>query len=109
VKVRFWVILCPLNFVGRIRDSIGDMVGRCSLTASKPVLKAPMISAPETIIAYTAFKLCFQFQLAPLQHGEEIRLPGWYGGAGGPGIGRAVQVDPINPTLKAPGTKRLKP
>ena len=24
------------------------------------------------------------------------------------GLGRAVQVDPIKPTLKAPGTKRLK-
>jgi hypothetical protein len=25
MKVRFLVILCPLNFVGRIRDSVGDM------------------------------------------------------------------------------------
>jgi hypothetical protein len=25
-----------------------------------------------------------------------------------PGSGKAVQVDPIKPTLKAPGTKRLK-
>jgi TPR repeat protein len=24
-------------------------------------------------------------------------------------LGKAVQVDPIKPTLKAPGTKRLKP
>ena len=34
------------------------------------------------------------------------------GGAGGPGRGphpgRALQVDPIKPTLKAPGTTRLK-
>ena len=28
--------------------------------------------------------------------------------AGASGRGRAVQVDPIKPTLKAPGTKRLK-
>jgi hypothetical protein len=28
--------------------------------------------------------------------------------AGGPGRGRAVQVDPIKPKLKPPGTKRLK-
>ena len=25
IKVRFWVILCPINLVGRIRDSISDM------------------------------------------------------------------------------------
>jgi len=34
------------------------------------------------------------------------------GGAGAAGLvhpGRGVQVDPIKPTLKAPGTKRLKP
>ena len=30
------------------------------------------------------------------------------GVGGGAGRGRAVQVDPIKPTLKAPGTKRLK-
>jgi len=33
------------------------------------------------------------------------------GGEGGDGLrhqGEAVQVDPINPTLKAPGTDRLK-
>jgi len=40
---------------------------------------------------------CFQFQLAPLHQG----LPA--------GVrGRAVQVDPIKPTLKAPGIERLK-
>ena len=33
-----------------------------------------------------------------------------FAGAGAPrdDHGRVVQVDPINPTLKAPGTKRLK-
>jgi len=30
------------------------------------------------------------------------------GGGFGPSLGRAVQVDPINPTLKAPGTECLK-
>jgi CheY-like chemotaxis protein len=25
MKVRFWVILCPINFVGKIKDRIGDM------------------------------------------------------------------------------------
>jgi len=36
-------------------EQLGNMsaavVGRCRLTVSKPVLKAPMVSAPETIIA----------------------------------------------------------
>jgi hypothetical protein len=30
-KVRFWVILCPINLVGKARDSVGDMVGRWKL------------------------------------------------------------------------------
>jgi hypothetical protein len=35
--------------------------------------------------------------------------PGGFGPVGpGPGPGRAVQVDPIKPTLKAPGTDLLK-
>jgi len=34
MKVRFSVILCPINFVGRIRDSVSDMVGWCRLTLS---------------------------------------------------------------------------
>ena len=25
IKVRFWIILCPINFVGKARDAIGDM------------------------------------------------------------------------------------
>ena len=41
-----------------------DEVGRCRLLVSKPVLKAPMVSALATIIFSTAFKFCFQIQLA---------------------------------------------
>jgi hypothetical protein len=44
-------------------------VGRCRLTVLKTVFKAPMISALETIISYTAFTVCFQIQVAPLQRG----------------------------------------
>ena len=54
-------------------DSILAWVGRCRLTVSKPVFKAPIVSALETTISETAFKVCFQFQLAPLYLG---RLPG---------------------------------
>ena len=25
IKARFWVILCPINFVGKFRDMVGDM------------------------------------------------------------------------------------
>jgi hypothetical protein len=43
------------------------------------VLKARLVSALETKMWWTAFKPCFQFQLAPLQHGgvllEELRQP----------------------------------
>jgi hypothetical protein len=44
-------------------------VGRCTLTLSKSVLKAPMVSALESKISQTAFNCCFQFQLAPLHRG----------------------------------------
>jgi hypothetical protein len=83
----------------------------------------------------TAFNLCFRFQLAPLQHGQQRRCGAaaaphgrQAGGAdhvqgellrgvGSPAHaprgarrhhGRAVQVDPMNPKLKPPRTKRLK-
>jgi hypothetical protein len=46
-------------------------------------------------------QFCIQFQLAQLHRGD-IRWRG-RGGVGG----RVVQVDPINPTLKAPGAERL--
>jgi hypothetical protein len=52
-------------------------VRRCRLTVSKPVFKAPMVSALETTRSQTAFNVCFQFQLAPLLPGRR------YPGAGG--------------------------
>jgi len=51
-------------------------VGRCRLTASKSVLEAPMVSAIETRICWTAFKLCFHVQLAPLHQGHQRHDPG---------------------------------
>jgi hypothetical protein len=103
-------------------------VGRCRLTVSKPALKAPVVAALGATISRTAFKLCFQNQVAPVQQGaRQRRGVGAVGGGLGhlrgthhvpalrphaPGgrrqPGRAVQVDPIKPTLKSPGTERLK-
>ena len=63
----------------------------------------------------TAFKFCFQIQLAPLHLGAARPEPEPALRLGRSDLllrqgrhGRAVQVDPINPTLKAPGNKRLK-
>jgi len=71
----------------------------------------------------SAFKLCFQFQLAPLHCGGCGGGPALLRHAGGqpraavlrslgprPAShrGRAVQLDPIKPTSKVRGTKRLK-
>jgi len=39
--------------------SFGDEVGRCRLTASKPVLIAPMVSALKTRISQTAFNVIY--------------------------------------------------
>ena len=79
----------PESVRARLRDSIGDdgtvdfaalfasgssgkdTVRWCRLKVSEPVLKSPVVSAHETVIPYIIFNCCFQFQLAPLQHGEE--------------------------------------
>jgi hypothetical protein len=65
-----------------------------------------MVSALEASICRNAFKLCFQIQLVLLQHGGPHDILQLHGGA--PIHGRAVQLDPIKPKLKPPGTKRLK-
>jgi hypothetical protein len=72
-------------------------VGRCSLTVSTPELKACLFSALASKMWWTAFKLCFQFQRAPLQRG------GCGGGGGGGGVaqGRAVQVDSIKTRVES--------
>ena len=84
-------------------------------------------------INYSTFNFCFQIHLAPLQDGEEsgggggggAGGSGGAGGGGGGGVrptrrrrpltgvprtarGRAVQVDPIKPELKAPRIQRSK-
>ena len=43
--------------------------------ASKYVLKARQLSARDAKMRYTAFKVCFQFQVAPV-HGGRLRA-GW--------------------------------
>jgi hypothetical protein len=53
--------------------AVGIKVERCRLPVSEPELKAPMISALETIISSTSFNFCFQFQLAPLHRGDARR------------------------------------
>ena len=54
-------------------------------------------------------QFCFQFQLAPLHHGAAADdRRGGGAGALRPHHGSAVQVDPIKPKLKPPGTKRFK-
>ena len=52
------------------------LVGRCRLPVSKPMLKAPTVSALETIISETAFNVCLQFQLALLRLGWSRRADG---------------------------------
>jgi len=37
-------------------------VGRCRLTVSKPVMKAPTVSTLESTIGQTAFNVCFQIR-----------------------------------------------
>jgi hypothetical protein len=55
----------------------------------------------------TAFNFYFKFQLAPLHH-VRFDLHHRVGAHHNPDLGRAVQVDPVNPVLKAPGSMLLK-
>jgi hypothetical protein len=54
------------EYILSVRHIFAGNVGRCRLPISKPELKARLVSALETKMRRTAFKLCFQFQLAPL-------------------------------------------
>jgi len=76
LRFRFQFQLAPLQ-QGAIDVTAGrattagvaaTLVGRCTLAASEFVLKAPIVSALESI-SHTAFNCCFQFQLAPLHPG----------------------------------------
>ena len=81
----------------------------------KPMLKAPGIELLQQVRGI-AVKFCFQIQVALLQQGgvQSDRRRGVRGGGRGPGDGadrvqgRTVQVDPIKPVLKPPGTQRSK-
>jgi hypothetical protein len=85
------------------------VVGWCRLTASKPRVDTAWCQRLKLKYGDTGFKLCFQFQLAPLHRGDILvhHEPGGVRADVRP-QGRAVQVDPIKPTLKAPGAMRLK-
>ena len=55
---------------------LGPLVGRCRLTVSNLVLKAPTLSALEAIIRWNSFKFCLQTQLAPLNLGHRRAAEG---------------------------------
>jgi hypothetical protein len=78
----------------------------------EPTLKAPgkqRLKLKYDNLLSILLKFCFQIILAPLQRGVAghravyVRAEGF-----GRHHGRAVQVDTIQTTLQAPGTKRLK-
>ena len=86
-KERWWVSLPGSKWLDSPADLLVDflitlfgaiMAGRCRLTLSKPELKAPRMSAlDESVIQFTAFKLCFEFPPAPLHDGvcdEHVRV-----------------------------------
>jgi hypothetical protein len=63
----------------------------------KPTLKAPGTKRLKLELDETGCEFCFQFQLAP-PHPGSSRL------TTGVTLGRAVQNDPIKPTLMTPVT-----
>ena len=77
----------------------------------KSTLKAPGTKRLKLQYGETGFNFWFQFQLAPLQHGERGDAGRHCGADGHSAVRRhgwAVQVDAMKPTLKAPGAERLK-
>jgi hypothetical protein len=70
----------------------------------KPKLKLPRTKRLKLKCDQTAFKFCFQFELAPLHPGGVSAAAH----SGGGQLGRTVQVDPMKPTLKAPVSMLLK-
>jgi hypothetical protein len=54
------------------KDGLTDKVRWCRLTVSKPVLKAPTVSALGGTMSCIAFKFCFQIRFAPLQPGAPL-------------------------------------
>ena len=98
-------------------------------TVQAPGSKRMRLTCHKSLSSFAfTFKFCFQFQLAPLRHGEQrIKLHGngvrrmhsaagrrcahYQKGGGhrhGAHPGRQLQVDPIKPVLKPPRTQRLK-
>jgi len=100
----------------------------------KPTLKAPGTKRLKLRYDQLLSSVAFEFNLRRYNMGAEAGLPnamfklghlldavegvaapdypaaiGWYRRAADGGNGRAVQVDPVKPKLKLPGTKRLKP
>jgi len=78
----------------------------------KPKLKPPE-QGLESKVCCTTFTICFHIQLAPLHQDHRVRAAAvrpadHRAGLRGVRWGGAAQVDPINPMLKASGTKRLK-
>ena len=71
--------------------------------AHNPIARFKSAVQSVATVAAAATKMSELSIAAPVDGG------GGGGGGGGTGTGRAVQVDPMKPKLKPPGTKRLKP
>ena len=74
-------------------------VGWCRLTVLNPELKVCPVPALETKMWYAAFKRCFHFQLAPLQHVQH----NWVSRE----VGRRTLTG-LQPVLKAPMVSGLE-
>ena len=80
----------------------------------KPTLKAPGTKRLKLKNDVPLSNFAFKFNLRRYNKRDNARLPqhnhAWGNGSTPQSTmhGRAVQADPIKPTLKAPGTKRLK-
>ena len=95
--------------LGERGQEVLPAVGRCRLAPSSPQVEVLRAWFQRLQLRYSeslpSFKLCFQFQFAPLYGGRHylhvLLRPD-------PARGKAVHADPVKPTLKAPGTKRFK-
>jgi len=82
-------------------------VGRCRLPVSQPELKAYLVSVLETKMWCTAFKLCFQFQLAQLHRGFHRDCNQLLRVRRRMRLGRRPEVRQCRLTLSNPSSNRL--
>jgi len=96
----------PSNFA--FRCNLRRYMKECVAQAIDNVAEGAAVSIPESLEEWADFKVTDELLLQLQKNTGDFEISMDTIGRPELFLGRAVQVDPIEPTLKAPGTKRLK-